>query len=382
MSILGLVSMGAYSYVRRKMYILSYFIQFHVELKTKTNHSEGTKQMVTKAEVRKLQRLGSKSLVVSLPRSWVKKQGLQPGDMAYVIEEYDKIIVMPYRKQAEAKSGEITVNLDAVVDDESLPLEVVGRQILGCMYILGIDNFVIKSSKVDSDRLFDMVRESGMPTAGVDIDVDEGGVRVSSIIDVNRLEPTLAIKNLLRIVVRQIDYMLDYAEGRLTDLKEIEEKTQRSIEDTRVLERLIMRSLIGPKSLVEDIDVRHIYSLFGAAILMVMTNDFISKDLLWMAHNNKKPGKKVVEYLREVREVLESSANLTVNPSISKAKEMYQKLEKLEAEVNQATLGASDADARMLMTVYHVLRIARIITYIGFCLGLSRSKAIERPEKK
>lgn len=338
--------------------------------------------MVTKAEVRKLQRLGSKSLVVSLPRSWVKKQGLQPGDMAYVIEEYDKIIVMPYRKQAEAKAGEITVNLDAVVDDESLPLEVVGRQILGCMYILGIDNFVIKSSKVDSDRLFDMVRESGMPTAGVDIDVDEGGVRVSSIIDVNRLEPTLAIKNLLRIVVRQIDYMLDYAEGKLTDLKEIEEKTQRSIEDTRVLERLIMRSLIGPKSLVEDIDVRHIYSLFGAAILMVMSNDFISKDLLWMAHNGKKPGKKVVEYLKQVREVLESSANLTVNPSISKAKEMYQKLEKLEDEVNKATLGASDADARMLMTVYHVLRIARIITYIGFCLGLSRSKALERPEKK
>lgn len=337
--------------------------------------------MVARAEVRKLQRLGSKSLVVSLPRSWVKKQGLQPGDMAYVIEEYDKIIVMPYKKQGEPQPGEVTINLDAVLEDEEhVPPEVIGRQIIGCMYILGIDNFVLKSKKLDPDRLFDIIRESGMPTAGVDIDIREGGVKVSSIIDVNRLEPSLAIRNLARIVLRQIDYLLSYAEGKLTSLKEIEEKIMRGMEDVRVLERLIMRSLIGPKSLVENIDVRHIYSIFGAAILMVMANDFISRDLLWMARNNKKPGEKSVEYLRKVRGLLEDAVNLTVNPSVTKAKEMYKTLDKMEEEVNNATSGARDAEARLLMTVYHVLRISRIIAYIGFCLGLSRSKAVEKPK--
>ena len=339
--------------------------------------------MVTRAEVRKLQRLGSKSLVVSLPRSWVKKQGLQPGDMAYVIEEYDKIIVMPYRKQGEPTASEVTVNLDAVLDDEGhVPPEIIGRQIVGCMYILGIDNFVLKSRKLDPDKLFDIIRESGMPTAGVDIDVREGGVRVSSIIDVNRLEPTLAIRNLARIVLRQIDYLLDYVEGRLTNVKEIHDKIMRGMEDVRVLERLIMRSLIGPKSLVENLDVRHIYSLFGAAILMVMANDFISRDLLWLAQSRKKPGKDAVQYLNQVRGLLEDAVNLTVNPSITKAKDLYKTLDNLESSVNEAMNGAGDADARLLMTVYHVLRINRIVAYIGFCLGLSKSKAVERPGGK
>ena len=77
-------------------------------------------------EVRKIQRVGTSSLVVTLPKEWARRLGLQPGSQVLLIDEGDSIRVKP----VENDSGGMVVDLSRVPPRlaSSVPL---------CLYLSG-----------------------------------------------------------------------------------------------------------------------------------------------------------------------------------------------------------------------------------------------------
>ena len=77
-------------------------------------------------EVRKIQRVGTSSLVVTLPKEWARRLGLQPGSQVLLIDEGDSIRVKP----VENDSGGMVVDLSRVPPRlaASVPL---------CLYLSG-----------------------------------------------------------------------------------------------------------------------------------------------------------------------------------------------------------------------------------------------------
>lgn len=63
-------------------------------------------------QIRKLVKSGHSSLVVAVPRDWIKRNKLKPGDLLYISEDLNKLTVATELKQPPEKRKEIVINID------------------------------------------------------------------------------------------------------------------------------------------------------------------------------------------------------------------------------------------------------------------------------
>jgi len=93
---------------------------------------------------RKIISLGRSSLVISLPKHWVKLNELKQGDVVSLAVQRDRsLVVFPSAKKRE-ESKEIILHVDS---DEKEPLIV--RRIIGC-YLSGYSSIKVLSKKIFS----------------------------------------------------------------------------------------------------------------------------------------------------------------------------------------------------------------------------------------
>jgi phosphate uptake regulator len=79
--------------------------------------------------VRKLQRLGTTTIVVSLPRKWVKERGLKQGDVVYIEEGIDSITL--HTSDKAKQSLRVTINAELEPNPESLARLVTASYLQG-----------------------------------------------------------------------------------------------------------------------------------------------------------------------------------------------------------------------------------------------------------
>jgi phosphate uptake regulator len=100
-------------------------------------------------ESRKVQRVGSSSLAVSLPNQWVKEVGLQKGQLIFFEEDEGNILKMMTAKQIE-KQPESIVELNA---DFCKDPKMLGRSLMG-IYSLGHDSIkIVSSTRLTSEQV-------------------------------------------------------------------------------------------------------------------------------------------------------------------------------------------------------------------------------------
>ena len=115
-------------------------------------------------ESRKVQRVGSSTLVVSLPSKWVKKVGLKQGDLVFLNQEDDGSLRLIVSKQTiEKKPAAVEVDADLCEDPNLL------RRILAGIYVL--DYYVIKVSSKTRLRKeqIDVIRKLTRDLIGIGI---------------------------------------------------------------------------------------------------------------------------------------------------------------------------------------------------------------------
>ena len=115
-------------------------------------------------ELRKLQRAGYSTLVVSLPRTWVKQSGLKHGDMVSIKDATDgSLMLYPRIMKEEPKLTAIIVSVDQCKDEGLLSRIITGA------YIAGYDLIKIVSGKdLTEDRLTE-IRSATERLTGVGI---------------------------------------------------------------------------------------------------------------------------------------------------------------------------------------------------------------------
>jgi phosphate uptake regulator len=100
-------------------------------------------------ESRKVQRVGSSSLAVSLPNDWVKEVGLKKGQLVFFNEDEGNVLKIMTAKQLEKKpDSTVELNGDFCKDPEML-----GRALMA-VYSLGYDSIKIVSSiRLSSEQI-------------------------------------------------------------------------------------------------------------------------------------------------------------------------------------------------------------------------------------
>ena len=63
-------------------------------------------------QIRKLVKSGTASHTISLPKDWIQKNKLKKGDLLYLKEQDNNIIISAEQKQEQPKYKEITITID------------------------------------------------------------------------------------------------------------------------------------------------------------------------------------------------------------------------------------------------------------------------------
>ena len=89
---------------------------------------------MNEVELRKLQMTGGASYTVSLPKDWVKEQGLKAGDVVAVMPRSDSsLTLMPHEKlpAGQSKGAEVTVTPQRDQDREQVLRTILAQYLAG-----------------------------------------------------------------------------------------------------------------------------------------------------------------------------------------------------------------------------------------------------------
>ena len=118
-------------------------------------------------EKRKIQKTGSSSYIVTLPKEWIDMMGLKSGDYVLIYEHEGNLIITSPKAEARQLSGEIHIKED--IDNQEI------FRVLVAMYLAGYDNIAVTfSSNIPNlaRRISELKNMARIKLAGIEV-VDE-----------------------------------------------------------------------------------------------------------------------------------------------------------------------------------------------------------------
>lgn len=183
-------------------------------------------------EVRKVQRLGSSSYIVTLPASWVRKYELKAGDSVVIVEEDGYLKIKPAEKISSHNN--IKIKLSKINNSD------FSDDTINCLISLGFDKI-----NIEYTPSFKSIVEKLADSLDITVKIKDGFIEISS---KNELLSTLAddLKDMGKIVVSLIDNLFnsENEEINATQLNIFEKLLQMKFYNIR---RRIFRELISKK---------------------------------------------------------------------------------------------------------------------------------------
>jgi phosphate uptake regulator len=147
-------------------------------------------------EKRKIQKTGSSSYIITLPKDWIDTMGLHSGDYVLVYEHEGRLVITPPEAEAGGRTGEIRV-LEPVDNDEIF-------RVLVAMYLSGYDTIKVSfNPKIEglAKRISELKNRARIKLAGLEV-VDESydTVTMKILLDLRELPLIRALRRLHLIV--------------------------------------------------------------------------------------------------------------------------------------------------------------------------------------
>ena len=309
------------------------------------------------AELRKVQRLGTSSLVITLPKDWVKRLKIKAGDRLYVVDEGDHLKILP----AENRNRAIPL-----VDASKIPGGDVLSKIVHCLYVSGVDEAVIRVK--DSPSALLEAKKKANDFIGLEI-YDEGKdlLRIRVLADLGRMGLQTIIKLTGQNVVKLIDLILETISGRSED--NAKERLQIIKNDFirhqhATIRFLMARPSSGPEG-VENYQTALVTSYFGFIndILLDVAQKIVDKEI---RIDDLERLNVLLENLKSL--VYEVSANIA-SPSAKRLGPLCIQISLYEESLKEAIISGKDPGE--VFVVSRLLDVARVLN-ITSCVLLCK----------
>jgi len=197
--------------------------------------------------IRKIQRLGSSSLIITIPKDWARRTGLKPGDSVYIIERENELRLIPFVSEQD-EGLPVTVKVSG-------PSPLVIQKTLSCVLRLGFKKLNLVFDPPLEGRLLDevekLIRENGNYMI---LEKTYNQVKLKMLVDPYRVDHGLLMRELMSITSRNIDHMVGILEGDVSDLDEKLAESHASLRD-----------IVGIRDKVANILILRIDSVKGDA---------------------------------------------------------------------------------------------------------------------
>jgi len=321
-------------------------------------------------EVRRLQKLGSSSIVVTLPKDWANRLGLQPGHRVLLVDEGDSIRIVPVDRRV---SGSIVLDL-AGLDPE------LAAAAPTCLYLSGLDGATIR---VPEGAAVEEMKLRSMLFTGIQVyEQAPGEVRVEVLIDVDRVELPRLLKSMSQTISRLVSLLEEALSGASRGLQgRADMLRQDFLRTLYVVLRYLVSRHARTVDLVENYQTALAASYIGLAadLLQELVETVERLDL-----SRSLPAEDL-RLLRRVLAPLEEATRLLLRllatPSAGRLAEMHASLSRARMASEEAMKGVSSPAGGVLAGKLHdVLRLVNIAGYVAACRVILRA-AREAPSR-
>jgi len=313
-------------------------------------------------EIRKVQRLGASSLVVTLPHSWAKRVGLKPGDSVIVSVEGSSLKLTPL--SATANPRQASLDLEKLGDHTAL------SYILPCFYILGYDEV---SLKVRDRSVTRVLKSYTSKLPGLEL-IDSGGEVLSAkvLIDRGKVDVKVLIKNMALLVSSSLRVLERISRGEpLENLRgEVAALAEEAYRVRSLIERqlhLYIPGLHGGELRSESI-VLILSTLTLLSLIVSLIHDTIE-----VVGGKLRASEELARVAVDLGELIPLVGSNVASPSVKRSLELLVRLTEIRrnllALIEQGALeGLQYVVASRLLDF---LKILQIICYAALCVGLA-----------
>ena len=237
-------------------------------------------------ESRKIQKVGTSTLTISLPRSWATNRNLKKGDQVFLIEEGETLKVIPASSIQDRRRAAEEYIIDADLCEGPDMLE---QLLVGC-YVLGRERFTVKSASRLKSEYIEVTRRASRRLMGLGI-IEE---TTSRIVLQCSIEPTkYPIDALLKRLFNLGSTMLEEAvEALITRDRRLAEDAVKREDDADMMYWLIVRLLLSAQlddGLVDKLGMKSKLEIAGYRL--------ISKELESVADHGEEISRTVLELI-------------------------------------------------------------------------------------
>ena len=155
-------------------------------------------------DLRKVQKFGKSTLMISLPAEWVKSVNLKPGTSVYIdVDEDGGLKVYPPTYNPQGTKHEIQIKISENTDPDLL------ERVVRSFYVLGFDRIVIKNEGgIIPNEVMRKLREVSRSLIGLEmIANDLQNVEIRSYIDPTKHNFNVILGQLVNTLKLMVDYL-------------------------------------------------------------------------------------------------------------------------------------------------------------------------------
>lgn len=162
--------------------------------------------------VRKVQRLGGSSLIITLPKQWAKKLGIKVGDEIQVVEDGDRLLIIPRDPYAEERANTITIRYNGVARSAG------ASTILGCAFAHGYSRveILVKGLQEPDVRRLEAELSADPRVASVERGFDRLVVRL---LETPESDPSKLLREAMGVMLDMVDAAV---RGEEADVRRLE----------------------------------------------------------------------------------------------------------------------------------------------------------------
>ncbi len=310
-------------------------------------------------EVRSVQRLGLSSIVVTLPKPWARRLGLEPGKKVMLVDEGNSIRILPLE---ESEQGAITLHAEKIDLDilENAPL---------CVYLSGLDSVKIVGSQ--DPELIVRLQRKAMDLMGMHVSPEGDAIVLRVLLDPDKIDLSMLIKSLdtdvrglLSIIRKAIE------EGKITkdELSQAKFLVRNFFRKHFMVQRYLGMRYPLHKNMVSNYQVALASSYTGFAVDML--NDLVQLLAIGnLEEMNKGEGKDLlINMIDNGIEIFHHVTRLMTTPSVKRLSFTLKLISETRNKVKEALSKIeTPLQAAVLIKLSDAIRLVNIATYVLLC---------------
>jgi len=259
-------------------------------------------------ETRKVQKLGSSSLFVTLPKKWISKWNVKPGDKI-IMEVSDDGTLKLIAEKVKNTINKKSIKID--VDSLKQPL----LSVVPCLYALGYDEILLHSKKgIDRTEIENLLTFSKQLVGAEVTEAGDNKVKIECLLDTEKLGLESLLRRLLNIISKKIDEII-----LLVSDKILNKELQVTKDDLRRVYLMLLRRILGNRYDTEKYVVRNFIIISNITLLSYAYNilDKIANYIL-KTKLNEEDSKIIKEIFQASNDILDEIIMTLLFPSIKR----------------------------------------------------------------